>query len=283
MILGDVCTRACKYCAVAHGMPRDLDWDEPRRVADTVTSMALEHVVITSVNRDELADGGASIYAATIREITSRVPGCSVEVLIPDLKGNETALRAVVEAKPDILAHNIDTVERLIPAVRPGARYWRSISLLGAVKRLDPGMLTKSAIILGMGETEEEILQSMKDLRQAAVDILTLGQYLRPSEHHIPLDRWVTPAEFARWKQIGEEELGFKHVESGPLVRSSYHAKEQAREVEAGGPGKLTHIVEADLEPGVRIDPEEAEARAFLSRPVAPRLVQLGSLGSTAT
>src|SRR5690606_8469292 len=178
MILGDVCTRACKYCAVAHGMPAALDLDEPRRVADSVAAMGLEHAVITSVNRDELADGGASIYAETIRAIRRRVPGCSVEVLIPDLKGNEAALRTVVEAEPEILAHNIDTVERLVRSIRPGARYWRSISLLGAVKRLDPRRLTKSAIILGMGETEEEILQSMRDLREAAVDILTLGQYL---------------------------------------------------------------------------------------------------------
>ena len=240
--------------------------------------MGLEHAVITSVNRDELADGGASIYAETIRRIHATVPGCSVEVLIPDLKGNEDALRIVVEAKPAILAHNIDTVERLMRAIRPGGRYWRSISLLGAVKRMDPTMLTKSAIILGMGETEDEIRQSMTDLREAAVDILTLGQYLRPSEHHIPLDRWVTPEEFARWKRVGEEELGFKHVESGPLVRSSYHAKEQAREVEAGGPGRVTEILEPDLEAGARIDPIEAEARARYLGAAPTKLVQLGSL-----
>jgi len=241
--------------------------------------MGLEHAVITSVNRDELEDGGASIYAETIREIHRRLPDCSVEVLIPDLKGNETALRKIVEAKPEILAHNIDTVERLVRRIRPGARYWRSISLLGAVKRLDPSMLTKSAIILGMGETEEEILQSMKDLREAAVDILTLGQYLRPSQHHIPLDRWVTPDEFARWKEIGEREIGFKHVESGPLVRSSFHAKEQARQVEAGGPGRLTEILEPDDGGGVEIDPLEAEARAHLARGAqAGKLVQIGTL-----
>lgn len=278
MILGDVCTRACKYCAVAHGMPSELDTDEPRRVADTAVTMGLEHVVITSVNRDELPDGGASIYAGVIEELHARLPGCSVEVLIPDLKGNEDALRAVVEAKPEILAHNIDTVERLMRAIRPGARYWRSISLLGAAKRIDPTLLTKSAIILGMGETEEEILQSMKDLREAAVDILTLGQYLRPSQHHIPLDRWVTPEEFARWKRIGEEELGFQHVEAGPLVRSSYHAKEQAREVQAGGPGRLTEILEADVDGAVEIDPQEVEARAHLARPETVRLVQIGSI-----
>lgn len=278
MILGDVCTRACKYCAVAHGLPTELDLDEPRRVADSVVTMGLEHVVITSVNRDELEDGGASIYAETIREIHARVPGCSVEVLIPDLKGNEAALAKIVEAKPEILAHNIDTVDRLMRAIRPGARYWRSISLLGTVKRMDPTMLTKSAIILGMGETAEEIRQAMSDLREAAVDILTLGQYLRPSEHHIPLDRWVTPQEFAEWKEIGEKEYGFRHVESGPLVRSSYHAKEQAREVAAGGPGRLTEILEPDHEPGARIDPEEAAARAHLASGQGKRLVQIGSL-----
>ncbi|HEU0013523.1 MAG TPA: lipoyl synthase [Longimicrobium sp.] len=277
MILGDVCTRACKYCAVAHGMPSELDWDEPRRVADSVVAMGLEHAVITSVNRDELADGGAAIYAETIRQIHARRPGCSVEVLIPDFRGREEALRTVVEAKPEILAHNIDTVERLMRAVRPGARYWRSISFLGAVKKLDPGMLTKSAIILGMGETEEEIWQSMRDLREAAVDILTLGQYLRPSAHHVPLDRWVTPDEFRRWKEIGETELGFRHVEAGPLVRSSYHAKEQAREVEAGGPGRITDILEPD-EGEVVIDAAEAAARAALAPAPPARLVQIGSL-----
>lgn len=247
MILGDVCTRACKYCGVAHGMPTGLDLDEPRRVAQTVKEMALEHVVITSVNRDELPDGGASIYADTIRQIHEAVPGCSVEVLIPDFKGDEDALATVVDAKPSILGHNLETVLRLHPDVRPGGRYWRSISYLGAVKRLDAGMLTKTGIILGMGEEPEEIRQAMIDLREAAVDILTLGQYLRPSPMHIPVARWVTPDEFAEWKRIGEEEYGFRHVESGPLVRSSYHAKEQARELEAGGPGKILNVMEADI------------------------------------
>jgi lipoic acid synthetase len=281
MILGDVCTRACKYCAVAHGLPSELDLDEPRRVADTVVAMGLEHAVITSVNRDELADGGSSIFAATIREIHQRLPGCSVEVLTPDFRGKEESIRAVVEARPEIFAHNVDTVERLVRAVRPGARYWRSISVLGAIKRMDPAMLTKSAIILGMGETEEEIYRTMRDLREAAVDILTLGQYLRPSEHHIPLDRWVTPEEFDRWKEIGEKELGFGHVEAGPLVRSSYHAKEQARQIEAGGPGSLTQILEADVDSEVEIDPAEAEARRIYSGAPQIRqttLVQLGTL-----
>ncbi len=247
MILGDVCTRACKYCGVAHGLPTELDEDEPRRVAQTVQEMALEHVVITSVNRDELPDGGAGIYAETIRQIHREVPGCSVEVLIPDFKGDEGALETVVRANPAILGHNLETVDRLHPDVRPGGRYWRSISFLGAVKRLDATMLTKTGIILGMGEEEHEIRKAMGDLREAAVDILTLGQYLRPSAMHIPVARWVTPDEFARWKEVGEQEYGFRHVESGPLVRSSYHAKEQAREVVAGGPGAIQNVMEADL------------------------------------
>jgi lipoyl synthase len=247
MILGDVCTRACKYCAVAHGMPTELDEDEPRRVAETVRAMELEHVVVTSVNRDELQDGGARIYAETIRQVRSLVPGCSVEVLIPDFKGDEEALAVVVDARPEILGHNLETVERLHPDVRPGGRYWRSISFLGAAKRLDPTILTKTGIILGMGEREEEIRQAMQDLRAAAVDILTLGQYLRPSADHIPVARWVTPDEFRAWKRVGEEEYGFRHVESGALVRSSYHAKEQAREVIAGGPGEIQNVMEADI------------------------------------
>ena len=247
MILGDVCTRACKYCGVAHGLPTELDLDEPRRVADTVATLALEHVVITSVNRDELPDGGAGIYAETIRQIKARVPGCSVEVLIPDFKGDEDALATVLEAEPSILGHNLETVARLHPDVRPGGRYWRSISYLGASKRIRPDILTKTGIILGMGEEGPEIEEAMRDLREASVDILTLGQYLRPSPMHIPVARWVTPEEFGEWKRIGEERYGFRHVESGPLVRSSYHAKEQAREVEAGGPGTIQRVMEADV------------------------------------
>ena len=272
MILGDVCTRACKYCGVAHGLPTELDLDEPRRVAEAVARLELEHVVITSVNRDELADGGAAIYAETITRIRSTLPGCSVEVLIPDFKGSEDALTAVVRAKPAILGHNLETVERLHPEVRPGGRYWRSISYLGAVKRLDPGMLTKTGIILGMGEQPEEIRQAMTDLRDAAVDILTLGQYLRPSPQHIPVARWVTPEEFARWKRVGEEELGFKHVESGPLVRSSYHAKEQAREVEAGGPGRVQEILEADLGASAEMPPPEPLVQIELRRDFSERM-----------
>jgi lipoyl synthase len=266
MILGDVCTRACKYCGVAHGMPDTLDENEPDRVADAVAAMGLEHAVITSVNRDELPDGGAGIYAATIRTIHERVPGCSVEVLIPDFKGDEGALRKVVEARPEILGHNLETVERLHPEVRPGGRYWRSISLLGAAKRMDPGTLTKTGIILGMGEEGEEIRQAMADVRKAGVDILTLGQYLRPSPAHIPVARWVTPEEFAQWKAVGEGEMGFAHVESGPLVRSSYHAKEQARQVEAGAPGEIREVLEADLRAPGEVVPDlvQIQARALV-------------------
>jgi lipoic acid synthetase len=260
MILGDVCTRACKYCGVAHGMPMTLDEEEPFRVADTVAAMELEHVVITSVNRDELPDGGAGIYAEAIQQIHARVPGCSVEVLIPDFKGDEEALRKVVDAKPEILGHNLETVERLHPEVRPGGRYWRSISILGAAKRMDRTTVTKTGIILGMGEEGHEIRQAMADVREAGVDILTLGQYLRPSSAHVPVARWVGPEEFAGWKRVGEEELGFAHVESGPLVRSSYHAKEQAREVEVGSGGSIREVMEADI-------PAPAE--------VMPRLVSL--------
>jgi lipoic acid synthetase len=256
MILGDVCTRACKYCGVAHGMPTILDEEEPLRVAETVAAMELEHAVITSVNRDELPDGGAEIYAATIRQIHAQVPGCSVEVLIPDFKGDEDALRKVVRAKPEILGHNLETVERLHPEVRPGGRYWRSISFLGAAKRMDPSTLTKTGIILGMGEEAHEIRQAMVDVREAGVDILTLGQYLRPSAAHIPVARWVGPEEFAAWKRIGEEEMGFAHVESGPLVRSSYHAKEQAREVEAGSAGSIQEVLEADIPAPAEVLPQ---------------------------
>jgi lipoic acid synthetase len=263
MILGDVCTRACKYCAVAHGLPTVLDRDEPRRVAETVAAMQLEHVVITSVNRDELPDGGAAIYAETIQRVKGRLPECSVEVLIPDFKGDEAALATVLKAEPAILGHNLETVERLHPEVRPGGRYWRSISFLGASRRLAPHILTKTGIILGMGERAPEIRRAMRDLREAGVDILTLGQYLRPSLQHIPVARWVTPEEFRDWKRIGEDDYGFRHVESGPLVRSSYHAKDQARQVSAGEPGSIRRVLEADLPapaevPGLRLVQIEA-------------------------
>lgn len=247
LILGDVCTRACKYCAIAHGLPTELDQDEPRRVAEAVAALELEHVVVTSVNRDELADGGAFIFAHVIRLTRELRPSCTIEVLTPDFKGDEAAIQTVADAKPDIFAHNLETVERLHPWARPGGRYWRSISFLGAAKRMDPSMLTKSSIILGMGETLDEVHQAMIDLRKASVDIVTLGQYLRPSAHHAPVARWVTPAEFVEWKRIGEEELGFRHVESGALVRSSYHAEKQARTVTAGGVGEIKEVLEADI------------------------------------
>ena len=247
LILGDVCTRACKYCAIAHGMPTELDLDEPRRVGEAVAALELEHVVVTSVNRDELADGGAAVFAETIRQVRRQRPGCTIEVLIPDFKGDEAALRTVVDARPDILNHNLETVERMHPWARPGGRYWRSISLLGAAKEMAPDVLTKSGVILGMGETQEEVRTALVDLRKAAVDIVTLGQYLRPSEHHAPVARWVNPVEFAHWKRVGEQELGFRHVESGPLVRSSYHAETQARTVTAGAPGEIREILEADI------------------------------------
>jgi lipoic acid synthetase len=270
LILGDVCTRACKYCAIAHGLPTELDWDEPRRVAEAAEALALEHIVVTSVNRDELPDGGASIFAETIRLCRERRPSMTVEVLIPDFKGDEDALRCVVDARPDILNHNLETVERLHPWARPGGRYWRSISLLGAAKRMDPGMLTKSGIILGLGEARDEIRAAMADLRQASVDILTLGQYLRPSVHHAPVARWVTPREFADWKLVGERELGFRHVESGPLVRSSYHAEKQARRVQPGGVGAIGEIMEADVRA-----PAEPDT---VSLAAAARLVQIQPL-----
>ncbi|HEX6558350.1 MAG TPA: lipoyl synthase [Longimicrobiales bacterium] len=247
LILGDVCTRACKYCAIAHGMPTELDEDEPRRVADAVVALELEHVVVTSVNRDELSDGGAHIFAEVIRLTRQARPSCTIEVLTPDFKGDEAAIRTVSQAKPDIFAHNLETVERLHPWARPGGRYWRSISFLGAAKRMDPTMLTKSGLILGMGETLDEVRQALADLRKASVDIVTVGQYLRPSSHHAPVARWVTPEEFAEWKRIGEHELGFRHVESGALVRSSYHAEKQARTVTAGGVGEIRDILEADV------------------------------------
>ena len=208
-----------------------------------------------------------------------QIPGTRIRFGLDAVKNvGHAAVEKIIEARPDVYNHNLETVPRLYPTIRPGARYWRSISFLGAVKRMNPAQLTKSAIILGMGETEDEILQSMKDLREASVDILTLGQYLRPSEHHVPLDRWVHPDEFRRWKEIGERELGFGHVESGPLVRSSYHAKEQARTIDAGGPGSITEIVDADVDSEVAIDLTEATIRAAMVTPPAPRLVQLGSL-----
>jgi lipoyl synthase len=262
LILGDVCTRACKYCAIAHGMPTELDEDEPRRVAEAVADLELNHVVITSVNRDELPDGGAFIFAETIRLTREARPGCTIEVLTPDFKGDEDAIATVSRARPDIYAHNLETVERLHPWARPGGRYWRSISFLGYAKKLDPDTLTKSGLMLGLGEAQDDIRQAMEDLRKASVDILTLGQYLRPSPHHAPVARWVSPAEFAEWKRIGEEELGYRHVESGALVRSSYHAETQARTVGAGGVGEITEVLDKDEPAPGELPDEVLQARA---------------------
>jgi len=232
MILGDVCTRNCAYCAVAHGTPKALDVDEPVRLAEAVEQTGLRHVVITSVDRDDLPNGGAEIFAACIAEIRRRLPDTSIEVLIPDFKGNPTALRIVVDAKPDILNHNLETIERLYRIARPGGRYPRALELLARAKEYAPGLLTKSGIICGLGEDWDELLGSMRDLRAQGVDILTLGQYLRPSDQHLPIARWYTPDEFAELKRFGLG-LGFRHVESGPLVRSSYHAWEQVEAAKA--------------------------------------------------
>ena len=226
MILGDVCTRNCAYCAVAHGTPLPLDAGEPRRLGDAVAQMGLKHVVITSVDRDDLPNGGAEVFAACIAEIRRRLPETSVEVLIPDFKGNPDALRIVVAARPDILNHNLETIARLYRIARPGGRYHRALELLERAKELNPDLLTKSGIICGLGEDWDELLVAMRDLRAAQVDILTIGQYLRPSDQHLPIARWYTPDEFAELKRYGMG-LGFRHVESGPLVRSSYHAWEQ--------------------------------------------------------
>jgi len=226
MILGDVCTRNCAYCAVAHGTPAPLDLGEPVRLADAVARMDLRHVVITSVDRDDLPNGGAEVFAASIAEIRRRLPDTSIEVLIPDFKGREAALRLVVDAQPDILNHNLETIDRLYRIARPGGRYARALELLRRAKEMRPDALTKSGIICGLGEEWDELLVAMRDLRAQGVDIITLGQYLRPSEHHLPIARWYAPDEFAELKRLGLE-MGFRHVESGPLVRSSYHAWEQ--------------------------------------------------------
>jgi lipoic acid synthetase len=230
MILGNICTRSCGFCAVKTGRPTELDLEEPFRVAEAVARLRLRHAVITSVNRDELEDGGASIFAETIRQIRKRVPGCRVEVLTPDFKGDEKALDLVVEARPDIFNHNLETVPRLYPTVRPQAKYDRSLYVLDYVKR--KGLVTKSGLMVGIGEQPEEIIEVLKDLRRIAVDIVTIGQYLQPTPQHLPVDRYVTPDEFAWYRKVGLE-MGFSHVESGPLVRSSYHADEQAVQAEA--------------------------------------------------
>lgn len=222
LILGEICTRRCHYCSVATGRPRAVDPDEPRRVADAVQALGLRHAVLTSVNRDELPDGGAGVFAETVRQIRARNPGCTVEVLIPDFEGNDAALRVVCAEKPEILNHNIETVRRLFPTLRPQGKYQRSLDLLARAKQ--EGMTTKSGVILGMGETVEEVRTVMRDLRTVGCDILTLGQYLQPTRAHLPVARFYEPSAFHALQQEGVA-LGFVHVEAGPLVRSSYHAE----------------------------------------------------------
>ncbi len=233
MILGDTCTRNCGYCAVSHGKPVWEDREEPERVGRAVGELRLEHVVITSVNRDDLADGGAGAFAATVRAIRRSATGCRVELLIPDFQGKAEALQRVIDTVPDVLNHNTETVPRLYKLARHGGRYERTLELFRRARRAAPRLLTKSGIILGLGEERAELLETMRDLRAADVNILTLGQYLRPSPQHLPVARYYTPDEFAELGEAGRA-MGFAHVESGPLVRSSYHAKRHLDGVPAG-------------------------------------------------
>lgn len=234
MILGDICTRACRFCAVKTGLPTELDLQEPERVAEASEQMGLRHVVVTSVARDDLKDGGASIFAETIRAIRRRLPLTGVEVLIPDFQGDEAALRTVLEAEPNILNHNVETVERMSDRVRSKAKYGRSLELLQRSKKIRPSIPTKSSIMIGVGEMWDEILQTMDDLRAVDCDILTIGQYLQPSLSHLAVKQYYTPEQFAELKREGMKR-GFRHVESGPLVRSSYHAHDQV--ISAGTTG----------------------------------------------
>jgi len=227
MILGDVCTRSCAYCAVAHGRPGAVDPAEPARVADAIQTLDLNYVVVTSVDRDDLDDGGAAIFAATIRETRARLPQCRIEVLIPDFQGDESALRTVLDARPDILNHNTETVPRLYRMARSGGRYARTLELLDRARRYASDIPTKTGLMVGLGEAHDELVATFKDLRNAGCGILTIGQYLRPTEQHAPMVRYYHPDEFRELKQIALD-LGFVHVESGPLVRSSYHAHETA-------------------------------------------------------
>ena len=226
LILGDICTRRCHYCSVTTGKPLAVDREEPLRVAQAVQAMRLRHAVVTSVNRDELADGGAALFAETIRQIRQLNPTCTVEVLIPDFEGNQRALQTVADARPEILNHNIETVERLFPDIRPQGKYRRSLELIGRAKQI--GLTTKSGLIVGMGETDDEIKTVMHDLRSVDCDIMTIGQYLQPTRHHLPVSRFYHPDEFALFKEEGLA-LGFTHIESGPLARSSYHAEQHVR------------------------------------------------------
>ena len=230
LMMGDTCTRSCGFCDIKTGMPNPLDWAEPNRIAESVRAMGLQHVVITSVNRDDRPDGGAPLFAMVIRRIRQLQPGCSVEVLIPDFKGSELALKIVMDAQPEILNHNVETVPRLFKRVQPQDRYDWALATLENARRMDPQVLTKSGIMLGLGETLDEVQSTMADLVSIGVDILTLGQYLQPSKSHLPIERYYTPDEFADLRDIGLQ-MGFKWVESGPLVRSSYRAAEQVREL----------------------------------------------------
>jgi lipoic acid synthetase len=238
MILGDVCTRNCGYCAVTHGTPTWEDRDEPDRIGRATASMGLEHVVITSVNRDDLADGGAAHWAATIRAVRRHAPACRIEVLVPDFQGRAPAIDTVLEARPDIFNHNTETVPRLYKVARHGGRYARTLDVFRHVARRTPDLVVKSGIIVGLGEEPGELLDTMRDVRAAGVSILTLGQYLRPSPAHLPVTRYYHPDEFVALAEAGRA-MGFAHVEAGPLVRSSYHAKKQADTVDGAGAVKV--------------------------------------------
>jgi lipoyl synthase len=237
LMMGDTCTRSCGFCDIKTGRPNPLDWQEPMRVAEAVRTMNLRHVVITSVNRDERPDGGAPIFAMVIRRIRKVQPGCSIEVLIPDFKANRDALKIVMDAQPEILNHNVETVPRLFRKVQPQDHYEWAMTTLENAKAMDPLVLTKSGIMVGLGETFDEVVEVMRDLAARKVDILTIGQYLQPSKQHLPIDRYYEPHEFDEFQRIGGKELGFKWVESGPLVRSSYRAEQQVREL-----SKLNYI-----------------------------------------
>lgn len=236
LMMGSVCTRSCGFCDIATGRPSPLDWAEPNRVAEAVRALGLKHVVITSVNRDERADGGAPIFAMVIKRIRQLQPGCSIEVLIPDFKGSEANLKTVIDAQPEILNHNVETVPRLFKKVQPQDKYEWAMKTLGNAKQIDPLVLTKSGIMVGLGETFDEVVEVMRDLVGLGVDILTIGQYLQPSKQHLPVERFYLPEEFDAFQKIGLE-MGFKWVESGPLVRSSYRAEAQVREL-----SKLNHF-----------------------------------------
>ncbi|MGV3465649.1 MAG: lipoyl synthase [Heyndrickxia sp.] len=247
MILGDLCTRGCRFCAVKTGLPTELDWEEPERVARSVEVMGLRHCVVTAVARDDLADGGAAIFAETIRAIRRRVPSCTVEVLPSDMKGDYESLKTLMDAKPDIFNHNIETVERLTKRVRSKATYRRSLELLKRVKEISSNTPTKSSIMVGLGETKEEIIQAMDDLLEHQVDIMTIGQYLQPTKKHLKVERYVHPDEFAELKEIALQK-GFKHCEAGPLVRSSYHADEQVNKA-----ARLRQLQGESMEPDLVI------------------------------